>query len=78
MAQATAMPMIERKVRIGLRSIFRTMIRDGWESRRPMPSLFDQRHPVLRRGFGPHGLGGRLLGRPPEGVQGAGEGRGDR
>ena len=77
-AQAAAMPIIERRVRIGLRSMFRAMIRDGWESQRPMPSLFDQRHPVLRRGFGPHRLGGGLLGRPPEGVQGADQGRGDR
>ena len=78
MAQATAMPIMERNVLIGLRSIFRTIIRDGCESQRPMPSFFNQRHPVLCRGFGPHGLGRRLLGGPPKGVQGAGESRGDR
>ena len=45
-AQATAMPMMERNVLIGLRSIFRTMIRDGCESQRPMPvfSISDTRY----------------------------------
>jgi hypothetical protein len=36
-AQATAIPRIDRNVRTGFRSTFRRMIREGWESHRPMP-----------------------------------------